>query len=56
MTEDKQRHLSVVPEPTEPTEPVECRWADGEHGSCGGPSNGRECWDHRYVGREDRRW
>jgi hypothetical protein len=28
-----------------------CRWAGLEFGPCGGPSNGRECWDHVQVGR-----
>lgn len=41
------RHLHAVPD-----EPVAtCRHADGRHGKCGGPSNGRECWDHVQVGR-----
>lgn len=29
---------------------TECRHDDGRHGPCGGPSNGRECWDHKDVG------
>lgn len=28
-----------------------CRWADTDNGPCGGPSNGRECWDHKHLGR-----
>ncbi len=34
--------LSIVKD----TEKI-CRFDDGSHGACGGPSNGRECWDHK---------
>ena len=34
MSEDNKRHLSVVPDLPEPPK---CMYADGEHGSCGGP-------------------
>lgn len=41
------RHLRAVPDP----EPATCRHDDGRHGPCGGPSNGRECWQHIQVGK-----
>ncbi len=34
--------LRLVPPLPEP----KCRFADGDHGACGGPSNGSECWVH----------
>lgn len=41
------RRLRLVPPLVEP----ECRFADGQHGDCGGPNNGRECWDHVTCAR-----
>ncbi len=35
-------HLRLVP----PLPETDCRFAGGNHGGCGGPSNGRGCWVH----------
>jgi hypothetical protein len=40
-----ERHLRAVPDLPE----ERCRYGDGQHGPCGGPSNGRECWDHKAA-------
>jgi hypothetical protein len=45
MNEKPRLHL--VPAPKLPA----CRHNDGRHGTCGGLSNGRECWNHVSVGK-----
>lgn len=49
--EDRVRFLLLAARNEAEANRRSCRWADGDHGPCGGPSNGRECWDHKSIGR-----